>query len=248
MKLRQFPESLSLSSWRTQEIKLSPHEQMDIGFYDTKPNIFMVNNPNEATLKFGIAKMPTSNRYEYKINYSSSDVFGRPTGTGHLYALNDSSIEVSFTLFSITKDFDPEIMKGTNVLIDLDNLETRAIITGMVEGLKLDVKDDNTLAKLDQIYSRMEAKPSKGDTVYLNNVETLNHTFTAGGSTMVFDWLFNDGDDAVITVCGQEVFTIKKDEGFGELEFYIPSAGQVEVKASSGTASLRVKYHTEIRA
>ena len=245
MKLRQFPESLSLSSWRTQEIKLAPHEQLDIGFYDTKPNIFMVNNPNEATLKFGISKMPTSNRYEYKINYSSSDVFGRPTGTGHLYALNDSSIEVSFTLFSITKDFDPEIMKGTNVLIDLDNLETRAVITGVTEGFKLPVDTsamENTLSMLNMKLGRLSRQ--RGTAQYYNNAPSLSSQSNKAGY-VVFEWLFNDGDDADITIAGETVFTIKKGEGFGDFEFLVQANKELQVKSSTGTASLRAKFHVE---
>lgn len=246
-KIRQFPETVKLTSWRHFEIDLKPHELRDIGFYDTNPNIFMVSNPNEATLKFGISKVPTANNFEFKINYSSSDVFGRPTGSGHLYVLNDSSINVSFTLFSLMQDFDPAIMKGTNVLVDLDDLETRAIIQGTAEGVKLPIEAPELLTKVNQIYNKMQDKPTIGDAVYANNVESINMTFTSGGSYMVFDWLFNDGDDAVITVGGTEVFTIKNGEGFGDLEFKVHSAGQVEVKASSGTASLRAKYHSEMR-
>ena len=252
MKIRQFPDSFKLSSWRTLEVTLPAHGQRDIGFYDTNPNIFMVNNPNEATLKFGISKMPTTNKYEYKINYSSSDVFGRPTGTGHLYVLNDSSIEVSFTLFSITMDFDPAIMKGTNVLIDLDNLETRAIIAGVNEGFKLPVDDAQTVAKLGEVVEALKSSGggTKSEPMYLvEDIQLMTDNTTA--TTVVFDWLFNDGDDAVIiigNISTQEeirVFIIKKDEGFADLRFEVPEGCILAVYGENGNPNLRAKYHYE---
>ena len=247
MKIRQFPESVTLSSWRTQEVNLAPHELYDIGFTDTSPNIFVVNNPNEATLKFGISKIPTSEKYEYKIDYSSSDVFGRPTGSGHLYVLNDSSIPVSFTLFSIKKDFDPEILKGTNVRVELDNAEMRTIIQGFGEGVKFPVDNTEVLAQLSAIFNKLEVPRLKGEATYYNNVTQVNQ-YCGYNAFFVFDWIFNDGDDAEVTVGDKVIFVVKKGEGFGEMEFDIPEGKQLTVKSSSGTASLRVKYHVEINA
>ena len=253
MKIRQFPESLKLSSWRTLEVTLPAHGQRDIGFYDTNPNIFMVNNPNEATLKFGISKMPTTNKYEYKINYSSSDVFGRPTGTGHLYVLNDSSIEVSFTLFSITMDFDPAIMKGTNVLIDLDNLETRAIIAGVNEGFKLPVDDAQTVAKLGEVVEALKSSGggTKSEPMYVTNSHMIL-TENTTPVTVVFDWLFNDGDDANIDLVDMNsgqientFFIIKSGEGFADLRFEVPEGMALGVMSTNGSADLRAKYHYE---
>ena len=238
MKIRQFPESLKLSSWRTLEVTLPAHGQRDIGFYDTNPNIFMVNNPNEATLKFGISKMPTTNKYEYKINYSSSDVFGRPTGTGHLYVLNDSSIEVSFTLFSITMDFDPAIMKGTNVLIDLDNLETRAIIAGVNEGVKLPV-DTTELEKVLTEFTNHNSPA--GDESYLNMVDTFSFT-APEDCTLHFGWLLIDAGEGLVKLGNTNALTVYEGEAFTDMEYKLKS-GQVLTITGTGL-TMRIKYWT----
>lgn len=252
MKLRQFPEGVSRTSWRTQEVRLKPYESYDISFYDTNPNIFAVSNPNEATLKFGIGKMPTSEKYEYKINYSSSDVFGRPIGTGHLYVLNDSSLEVSFTLFSVDTEFTPDILKGTNVIVDLDNLETRAVIQGQTEGFKLKVEDTVTAEKLGEVVETLGEVSEALTTIkppvigyYKSRVSTIRHIANETGN-VVFDWLFNDGDDAVVAIDDLEYFQIKTGEGFGDMAFYCTEGQTLTVKSNTGTASLRAKFHVEV--
>ena len=241
MKIRQFPEGVSRTSWRTQEVRLKPHESYDISFYDTKPNIFAVSNPNEATLKFGIGKMPTSEKYEYKIDYSSSDVFGRPIGTGHLYVLNDSSLDVSFTLFSVDTEFTPDILKGTNVKVNLDNAEMRVVVQGLAEGVKLDVSDTETLAKL----TALQGALAKTKTAPVYGAQNTGFSFTATTNCdFVFEWLFNDNSDVVLKKNSSPILNILKGEAFGDVRIELNSGDKLTIDSNSEN-SLRYKSHTE---
>lgn len=184
MQIKQFPDAITRASWRSVDVSLAPNELYDIGFHDTNPNIFVVQNPNEAVLKFGISKVPTHSRFEYKVEYSCTDVFGRPSGTNHLYVLNDSSLPVTFTVFSIAKDFDPSLLKGTVVKVNLDNVETRAVLQGQAEGFIMKVHDANVYAQAQAILNKLGATLSVKDSNTANVYSEAQKILTKLGTTL----------------------------------------------------------------
>ena len=152
--LRQFPE---ISSWRKHDITIEPNEVHTLNFRDTTPNIFVLNNPNLATLKIGISAIPRDDSYEFKVEYNTTETIGRPIGTNNLYILNDSSIPVKIVVFSIEKEFDPSILKNMNVSLEGYTLESNSEISGIKEGVKLPVHmDDNQHSELVNVMKSIE--------------------------------------------------------------------------------------------
>lgn len=138
----------NLSSWRKDEVTIDPHEIYTVNFRDTHPNVFIIQNANAATLRVGISNLPRSNSYEFSIDKNTTEVVGRPIGTNNLYILNDSSINVKILVFSIEKDFDPQILKNMSVSIDAGTIETSGVISGFAEGVTLPVTSPTILDEL----------------------------------------------------------------------------------------------------
>lgn len=137
----------NLSSWREDNIVIEPHETYTLTFLDTNPNMFVIINPNVAMLKVSISSMPTTERFETKVEYNSTETFGRPTGTRYLYILNDSSKKISIKVFSIYGDFDISILKNLNVSLHELSIETSSILEGFASGVSLP-SGDNTIGKV----------------------------------------------------------------------------------------------------
>ena len=182
--IRQFAE---ISSWRQHNITIEPHEVFTLNFRDTLPNIFVVNNPNLATLKVGISSIPRPDAYEFRIEYNTTETFGRPIGSNNIYILNDSSVPVKIVVFSIEKEFDPTLLKNMNVALEGYTIESSSEITGIKEGLQLPVKlinhnnVENMIELLTNSYpdiiSKLQALIDKemrldGDGITLNGVQT----------------------------------------------------------------------------
>lgn len=212
--LRQFRE---YSTWRKHDIVIDPHEVYALNFTDSMPNIFVVNNPNTATLKIGISSIPRVDSYEFKVEYNTTETFGRPFGSAVIYILNDSSVPVKITLFSIEKDFDPALLKNMNVSLAGYTLESSSTIDGVKEGVVLPVQIDantfdyliklfnkstdnntqlmlvkETLDDLKEVVNDIKNNMSSNDT---DNAEYLmfkgnNFSYTATEDcTFTFDWL-----------------------------------------------------------
>lgn len=140
MAIEQFKNS---SSWRKYDISINPHEVYHLNFNDTNPNIFVVNNPNLATLKLGVTSIPREENYEFRVEYNTTETLGRPIGTRVLYILNDSVIPVKLHIFSIEKEFDPVILKNMNVSLEGQVLESFTTLNGVKAGVTLPVTIDN---------------------------------------------------------------------------------------------------------
>lgn len=143
--LRQFT---NISSWRKHDITIESHEVYTLNFRDTLPNIFVVNNPNLATLKISASSIPRNDSYEFKIEYNTTETVGRPIGTNNLYILNDSSVKIKITVFSIEKEFDPAILKNMNVSLDGYTIESSSEISGVKAGVEIPVRNNNTDANI----------------------------------------------------------------------------------------------------
>lgn len=134
----------NMSSWRKETVTISPHEVETLDFLDTNPNMFYIINPNIAILKVGIGSLPRKNSFEFKIEPNTSEIVGRPEGSTKLYILNDSSVEINITVFSVNREFDPSILKNTTVVIDGYEIETGSEIRGIAEGVVLPTEDKNS--------------------------------------------------------------------------------------------------------
>lgn len=140
--LRQFD---NLSSWRKDNITIKAQEMYTMTFLDNKPNQFYIVNSNKSVLKIGIGNLPTADKYEYKVEQNSAEVFGRPESTSKLYILNDSYVSINITVFSVNKEFDPAVLKNMNVVLNFDDFPTvDTKINGFAEGLKLPVEIENS--------------------------------------------------------------------------------------------------------
>ena len=120
----------NISSWRHDDIIIAPHEVYTLNFRDTTPNVFVLNNPNQTTLKIGVNAIPRADSYEFRVEYNSTETIGQPHGTRYLYILNDSDSECKLKVFSIETIFNPEILKNMNVTLEGYNIITNTEISG----------------------------------------------------------------------------------------------------------------------
>ena len=132
--LRQFQ---NLSSWREQTVTIKAEETKEVDFNDTQPNMFILQNPNSATLKVSIDSIPRENFYEFNVDKNSVKSFGKPTGTRKIYVLNTSSSDVLIRVFSINDKFDMNVVKDLIPSIEETTLKTDGIVKGFSSGVSL---------------------------------------------------------------------------------------------------------------
>ena len=138
--MTQFRSSNTQVSWRYQQVTISGHAMKTINFMDTSPNMFMVQNPNSATIYVGITSAPTSSNYEWKISPNTSKTFGRPISTKELFLLNTSSVDITINLFSVLDKFDLSLLADMTVNIDdkiASEIKGDGIINGFGNGVSL---------------------------------------------------------------------------------------------------------------
>lgn len=108
------------SNWEKYDVTIKPHEMYTLDFVTSKPNVFVITNSNSEIIKVGINNIPTENSYEFKVEANSTETLGRPVGTTKLYLLNNGGTELKLIVFAIATEFDPEILKNTNVNLSMD--------------------------------------------------------------------------------------------------------------------------------
>ena len=125
----QFRSTRNVISWKQEEIKIPGNALVTVHFDDTKPNMFMLQNPNETVLHIGITRIPTERTYEFKIDANNSSTFGRPVATDVIYILNKSNVDATVSLFSVADDFDMSILQSLSV-----DLSKSPIYDGIIKG------------------------------------------------------------------------------------------------------------------
>lgn len=187
--IRQFND---LSSWRTDTVVLPGGEVTTLDFLDTKPNMFVISNPNDATLKVSIGSVPRDDSYEFYVSKNTNRILGRPTPTGKIYILNTSGVEVTVLVFSIFDEFDINILNEANVSIEGANVSTDGIVKGFKSGVSIP-SGTNTIGKvemgagaetlLNSILSKLGAvQLSTTDHSVINDIKTLISNFVKESS------------------------------------------------------------------
>ena len=166
----------NISSWRKNDITIAPHEVFTLNFNqtNTNPNIFVINNPNQATLKIGISSIPREDSYEFKVEYNTNETMGRPIGSKNIYILNDSSITVKVTVFSIEKEFDPAILKNMNISLEGYTIESSSEISGFKEGIVLPIQLDGIAFELFNTMLEVIQEMSRTHGLMLEQIEGTN--------------------------------------------------------------------------
>ena len=138
--MEQFRRGESQISWRHQRVDISGHGVKTIHFMDTTPNMFMIQNPTDATLYIGITNIPTETHYEWKVNPNTSKTFGRPIACDEVFILNTTSEDVSINLFSVLDRFDLSLLADMTVSLDrsiASEIKGDGIIKGFGTGVSL---------------------------------------------------------------------------------------------------------------
>lgn len=160
--LRQFENS---NAWEKKTVTISPHAVETINYKDSTPNIFVVQNSNDAVLKISIDSIPRSDSYEFKVETNTTESIGRPTTTRYLYILNDSSINAKITVFSMKGNFDPAILKNFNIILNDLKVTVASEIGGVAAGVTLPTQDRYT--------GQIDGKLTAINQVTLNNLTKL---------------------------------------------------------------------------
>lgn len=133
------------NSWRQDTVSISANSLKTITFTDSKPNMFLVQNPNEAEIRIGLSTIPTVKKYEFNIQANKSKTFGKPTQCGELYLLNVSNIDIQINLFSVYAPFDMSILNTVDV-----NMEDVPIYDGIIRGFMQSLPSgSNKIGKVD---------------------------------------------------------------------------------------------------
>ena len=135
------------STWRVDDVIIDGNECFELDFLDTRPNMFVIQNPNPYDLKVSIANMPTPKNFEFLVGKNSTETLGRPMRTGRLYILNTGAQNIHIKVFSCDEDFDMNILKNLNVTLGDVSVTTDGIIKGFAEGVSLP-SGDNTIGRV----------------------------------------------------------------------------------------------------
>ena len=138
--MKQFRSGESQISWRHQRVDISGRGLKTIHFMDTTPNMFMIQNPTDATLYIGITNIPTDTHYEWKVNPNTSKTFGRPIACDELFILNTTNADISINLFSVLDRFDLSLLTDMTVNLDrsiASEIKGDGIIKGFGAGVSL---------------------------------------------------------------------------------------------------------------
>ena len=181
-KIRQFNTSGYI--WETNNISIEGGEVKEISLDNSKPNMFVLQNPNAVDINISLSHIPTLYNYEFQVKANTTDTFGRPSSTTKVYLFNTGSTTANVKLFSVNDTFDMNILKNTNVSIDgaTVRVEDNGVIKGFQAGVSLPA-GTNTIGKvglensvsntLTQINSRQETMLTSLDTTK-SNVENIN--------------------------------------------------------------------------
>ena len=128
--------SYASSSWREQDITLASGVNT-VYFTDTKPNMFLIQNPNPHDIYVSIAKIPTDENYECVVMKNSTKTHGRPTRTSVLYIYNPVQSEFNVKVFSVYDTFDMNILSTFNVMLEGASVTTDGIVKGFAKDVSL---------------------------------------------------------------------------------------------------------------
>lgn len=195
--LRQFND---LSSWREQTQIIKGGEVKEIDFTDTTPNMFIINNPNPATLKVSIDSIPRLNNYEFNVDKNSVKSFGKPTGTRKIYVFNTSASDVNIKLYSIKDTFDMNVVKDLIPSIEETTLKTDGVVKGFQAGVSLPA-GNNTIGTVNvesQVKTALTSLNSRQATMLtaLDTTKTKATNIESNTSDMLVD------NDTIIDLLG----------------------------------------------
>ena len=140
--MNQFSQSGSGASWRSEEVYIPAKALQTVTFLDTNPNMFFLQNPNACAINIGITKIPSADKYEFRVNPNSTKTFGRPTSTNRLYLYNMGDVAVTVSLFSVYGVFDLSILQNTEVSMGDVSLNSEMIVTGFGSACALPTGDN----------------------------------------------------------------------------------------------------------
>ena len=175
----QFGRGQQAIPWSHQEVKISGNGLTTVHFDSSKPNMFMLQNPNDTTIHIGISRIPTARNYEFKIESNSSVTFGRPVPTDALYILNKGNTDAVISLFSIYDKFDMSILQTLNV-----DLSKSPIFDGIIKGFGQGTSLPSGSNKIGNV-GLSGAIPTGGNLI--GKVDVNNHTLKNLYSDVVSD-------------------------------------------------------------
>lgn len=225
-------KSGNVASWSHQEVHIPSNALVTVHFDSTKPNMFMLQNPNQTVIHVGLSRIPTVTNYEFKIEANSSATFGRPISTDVLYLLNKGNTEVSVTLFSVADTFEMSILQSLNV--DLSSTPIfDGIITGFSNGVSLP-QGNNKIGSVDVINQIL--KKLYSDTLIS---QTTAQTVNVSGTNYI-NFISNDGTSDVIvgliSPSGTSNITLKAGETINDIAYSVSS---IKFTPISGEYSVR---------
>lgn len=117
--------SKNYSTWRRDDIEVKAGETKQFAFYDTKPNLFYIQNVNATDIYIGLQYLPTVEKYEFRIEQNSYDTVGRPLACQYINILNPSNNDIVVTVYSVSDVFEISILKNYALAINELTLDSK---------------------------------------------------------------------------------------------------------------------------
>lgn len=212
--MEQLKQFNNLSSWREDDMQIKGGEVGTLFFHDTKPNMFLIQNPNDTFLKISISKIPTAHNYEFLVQPNSTDTLGKPTGTAYLYILNTGTLDISVKIFSIFEKFDMNILKNVTIQADGATFVSDGLVKGFESGVQLP-SGTNTIGRvniasesigfLNEHLQSIENKISEGTE---KTSDLLNETITSKNAIVSLSSFFSNNETNFTDLFNEAVETI----------------------------------------
>ena len=155
----------ALSTWRCQNVKLKQGVNQ-VDFLDTKPNMFLIQNPNPNKIRLGISRLPTAQNFEYSIGKNDTITAGQPLPVSQIYFFLDANIEIEIKVWSIYQPFDLGSVNTPTITLDNATIETDGIIKGFAPNVSIphgDNKIGSVEIENESFKPLVEALKSQGD-------------------------------------------------------------------------------------
>lgn len=126
----------NLSSWRHDPTDCKPG-LTEVSFFDTQPNMFVIQNPNDIVLYVSTTNIARENSYEFILGANNTITCGKPIPCSRIYIYNPTNKTAHVNVYSVYDVFDMNILKNISVSLDGDRLWVSSIVKGFADGVSL---------------------------------------------------------------------------------------------------------------
>ena len=188
-------------NWGIDSHYIPPKTYKEIYFNNPlEPNVFWIKNLSKCDIYVGLDSVPTAQLYDKHILPLSDDVTGEPRHKNKIFILNNGNEMAQIIVYSDRQEsFDFNLLKKN----------TDTIITGVKDGLSIDVNDNG----LNELFDDLIIEGANGDKhlkVYHNALSTLSNCFDGNRMRVkqIESWNIYAGTATNVTTIANNIYNI----------------------------------------